>query len=125
MSPMTAKLKLSGAGARSAQPASASVRRNWAPAFAGVTSSLIREVLQPVQRLHRLARRELVGIERGELAAQRVLRGGGLVLWREEVVLGAGRTQLLLQLGQVLARRAHDVLGNAGEVRHVDAVGAV
>src|SRR5688572_13559774 len=120
MSPNTAKVKASGEGARAAQPARKSAIATPAQAWAQSFHLLIGEILQLVERLHRLARRKLVGIERGEAAPQAILPRRGRGSAREEVVLRPARPQLLLQLGQVPARGAHHVLGDSGEVCHVD-----
>src|ERR1043165_7059521 len=119
VSPSTPKTNASGCGAFVAQPASRS-------ASASVSAAIlfIREALQAIERLQRLARRHLVGPQRFEGVAQRIFlrrfvrpRSRG-----KQIGLRRRGPQVLLQFGQVLARRAHHVLGDPGEVRHVDPV---
>src|SRR5688572_9550104 len=107
MSPTTANEKDPGGGVCVAHPAT-----NSAAAAIAAARSIIGDALQPVESFQRLARRELVQLERGKLAAQRIVGGrrGGRAA--EEVVLRARGTQLLLEPRQVLARRAHHILGD-------------
>src|SRR6185312_10419211 len=123
VSPITPKEKPPGTGGPSAQDAQAS------PAAAARLLARIGELAQPIERLQRFARRELVGLERAQRLGERIGRGrraGGPFRARgEQVGLRAAGAQLRFEPREVLARYPHHVLRDAGEVRHVDAVGAV
>src|SRR5258708_35721470 len=117
---MTPKAKAGGRTCCMAQPVarsattSASARR--AP------RSFIGEFLQAVERLEGFLRAQLVGPDLGERGAQILVGGGrGSVRGAEEIRLARARAQLLLQACEVAARRAHHVLGDAREVRDMDA----
>src|SRR5258707_386387 len=121
---MTPKAKAGGDGgcaahaARSSAAARTSARRT-PPSFIG-------EFLQAIERLEGFLRAELVGPDLLERGAQvRVGCRRGRIGGAEEIRLARVRPQLLLELGQVAARRAHHILRDSGEVRDMDAVGAI
>src|SRR5512141_50101 len=119
VSPMTAKANAGGCGERVAQPASASRRTAASALPAG-------ELLERIERFQRFARAHRVRLEVGERFAQRIGRGRfGRGRRREEVGLPGIVAQLAFQLGEMAARRAHDLARNARQVRDVDPVGAV
>src|SRR5258707_15748804 len=125
---MTPKAKAGGRGGCVAQPAARSVANASATALSqgrGILS-FIGEFLQPVERLEGFLRAQLVGPDLGERGAQILVGGGsGSVRGAEEIRLARARAQLLLEAREVAARGAHHILGDAREVRDVDAVRAI
>src|SRR5258706_15958756 len=117
---MTPKAKAGGDGgcaahaaARSAASASAVT---LSPALSQERGRLlfIGEFLQSIERLERFLRAELVGPDLLERGAQvRVGCRSGSIGGAEEIRLARARPQLLLELGQVAACRAHHIFGDS------------
>src|SRR5438874_6389557 len=116
---MTPKVNASGERGVAAHAAASN-------AAAAIQRLVILDRLELVKRLQRLFGRERVGIDRVERHAQRRrrLRLGRLAR-SEEIARMRARPQLPLELREVTARGAHDILRNAGEVRDMDAVRAI
>src|SRR5258706_16228862 len=129
---MTPKAKAGGRGGGVAQPAARSAASASAMTLSPALSQrrgrflFIGEFLKAIERLEGFLRAELVGPDLLERGAQvRVGCRRGRIGGAEEIRLARVRPQLLLELGQVAARRAHHILRDSGEVRDMDAVGAI
>src|SRR5438477_1930745 len=119
-SPMTPKANASGERAEAAHAQARSAQASSARAL------VILERFEPIDRGERFLRRERVGIEsRERLAKRRGVARQGRLRRGEEVAGVCAWPQLALELGEMATRGAHDILGNAGEMRDMDAVGAI
>src|SRR5947209_5575410 len=103
VSPITPKTKPRGEGGDTAHDAPASESATNAALI-----PFIGELAQAVQGFERLARRELVGLDAANCFGERIgRRCRGARLIAEKVRRARTRPQLLLQLGEVPARRPH------------------